>query len=83
MESSLFRGHLSTFVKLELAFEEYGLRNKARTLTSKKKQVSLRIAKSIRCVAEWPIRPPKVPVCQALKERTKLAMEMSSQRFVE
>ncbi|WMV24232.1 hypothetical protein MTR67_017617 [Solanum verrucosum] len=29
------------------------------------------------------IRPPKVPVCQALKEKTKLARERSSRQIAE
>lgn len=57
-----------------LDFQEYGLSNKARTLTGKKgtkqaedmKMVRVRISKSNRRVAECHIRPPKVPVFQAL-----------------
>ncbi|WMV50370.1 hypothetical protein MTR67_043755, partial [Solanum verrucosum] len=41
-----------------------GLRNKVRTLTGRKEKNKL--------------KPPKVPVCQALKERTKLVIKRNS-----
>ncbi|WMV29751.1 hypothetical protein MTR67_023136 [Solanum verrucosum] len=70
---------------------EYGLRNKARILTGKKEQTQAEQMKMCEpedrqehsVVAEWLIRPPKVPVCQALKERIKLAMKMSSRWVAE